>query len=462
MAKLKKIPFKGTYTFSKGGELEYYQAEYYDKQGGHGSLEGSGKDFRKEYNKAMALYRREKKSGELGKSTGYIGVNGSGDKFAILFVDKEYLDAINDNSFHTEEAAKAWKKAAEKFLATGKPQKGTFAGTRGYIVMNREDGITASPEVFKTEKAAKDFCTAFRKRYEAQGYYRNNRWEQVKPENIRLDIIREGDPMFAAGGAVGSAEHEIAKLKHSLVEKARKKGVYENFGQKEVRALEDKFGLTPEVAQFDEWVMNFDGSQFKGGGAIAVKQFSLAPFKPIEGVANMIEAVFTDMKRIEGSKEDALKKAEELLNSNSKFEYVVVTQLHKNVLKSKKVAKVTKEGVEPYGKGGAIAHPLHHADKTVYRKYHGTPEKGTVIQVIDIDVVGGGKRIDYMVKFENPRIGLQREREEWLFDTAEAALAGEQPKSLWGNEGSSDAPRHEHGGEVEGCGCAGDYFLLFS
>ena len=48
---------------------------------------------------------------------------------------------------------------------------------------------------------------------------------------------------------------EIEKYKKAL----SKKKVYENFGQKEVRKLEDKYGYTKEIKEFDHWCMNYCG-----------------------------------------------------------------------------------------------------------------------------------------------------------------------------------------------------------
>ena len=64
----------------------------------------------------------------------------------------------------------------------------------------------------------------------------------------------------------------IKSLKLLLIKKAKKKGLYENFGQKEVRKLRDTFidisSYTEEMNQsrdliqdFDKWCMNFDDSQ---------------------------------------------------------------------------------------------------------------------------------------------------------------------------------------------------------
>ena len=61
---------------------------------------------------------------------------------------------------------------------------------------------------------------------------------------------------------------EADKLKHQLIRKAERKGIYENFGQKEVRQLTDMIGSNLYTApqeirnllfQFDEWCMNYTG-----------------------------------------------------------------------------------------------------------------------------------------------------------------------------------------------------------
>ena len=64
-------------------------------------------------------------------------------------------------------------------------------------------------------------------------------------------------------------ETKIKKLKEKLINEAQTKGIYENFGQKEVRKLKDKFSYNPygnekekrivaEIDSFDNWCMNFD------------------------------------------------------------------------------------------------------------------------------------------------------------------------------------------------------------
>jgi hypothetical protein len=60
----------------------------------------------------------------------------------------------------------------------------------------------------------------------------------------------------------------IAKEQDKLINKVRTKGLYENFGQREVRNLEDRFinssSYTDEmnmnrllIEEFNEWCMNY-------------------------------------------------------------------------------------------------------------------------------------------------------------------------------------------------------------
>ena len=65
-------------------------------------------------------------------------------------------------------------------------------------------------------------------------------------------------------------QRDIEKQKAKLIAKASKKGIYENFGQKEVRDLEEKHidisdymdemnEKRKEVLDFDDWCMDYCG-----------------------------------------------------------------------------------------------------------------------------------------------------------------------------------------------------------
>lgn len=56
---------------------------------------------------------------------------------------------------------------------------------------------------------------------------------------------------------------KITKFKADLIKKAKKKGIYENFGQDEAHELAQEFGITSEVVEFRDWALNFDLEQLK-------------------------------------------------------------------------------------------------------------------------------------------------------------------------------------------------------
>ena len=63
--------------------------------------------------------------------------------------------------------------------------------------------------------------------------------------------------------AISVIRRDVSKAKSALIKKALKRGLYENFGQKEIRKLQDKYGYIPEVERLDDWAMNFDMSQLQ-------------------------------------------------------------------------------------------------------------------------------------------------------------------------------------------------------
>jgi hypothetical protein len=59
---------------------------------------------------------------------------------------------------------------------------------------------------------------------------------------------------------------DIIKIKSVLRKRARKEGIWENFGQNEARVLQDKysknwFEVSDLIIDFEEWCENFDMSQ---------------------------------------------------------------------------------------------------------------------------------------------------------------------------------------------------------
>lgn len=63
---------------------------------------------------------------------------------------------------------------------------------------------------------------------------------------------------------------DIRRTKSRLIKKVAKKGLYENFGQKEIRKLADKYGkelcendafgkMHEAIMEFEQWVLNYEG-----------------------------------------------------------------------------------------------------------------------------------------------------------------------------------------------------------
>lgn len=61
-------------------------------------------------------------------------------------------------------------------------------------------------------------------------------------------------------------EREIKRIKVKLIKKAKRKGLYENFGQKEYRELMDEHGqrfytnseIRAALLEFNNWINNYE------------------------------------------------------------------------------------------------------------------------------------------------------------------------------------------------------------
>ena len=58
-----------------------------------------------------------------------------------------------------------------------------------FDVWNATDRIPATAVLFDTKEEAEMFCKGFRERFKAQGYYKDNQWNKIAPEDIQLTII---------------------------------------------------------------------------------------------------------------------------------------------------------------------------------------------------------------------------------------------------------------------------------
>jgi len=54
---------------------------------------------------------------------------------------------------------------------------------------------------------------------------------------------------------------QIKKFKVNLIKKAVKSGIYENFGQEEVRMLHEEYGTYKRIDNFNDWCANYEGDE---------------------------------------------------------------------------------------------------------------------------------------------------------------------------------------------------------
>ena len=173
-----------------------------------------------------------------------------GDKGSYLQI--EYYEPLYDKMNITDvDYARVYR--LSKFAKGGKVSK-------EYKVFNYTDNIYASNQTYNSVAEANKFIKDFRKRFEVQGYYRDNRRNKISPEHIDLEVIDETfSPYgFAKGGSVIGIQdpYELENQGNRYLESqgidAKKFGVvhYDSFGKnskllKDVKGKDDEGNLNP-------------------------------------------------------------------------------------------------------------------------------------------------------------------------------------------------------------------------
>jgi len=180
---------------------------------------------------------------------------------------------VKERAERSEKRKKEMRKIATELSALIEKNKKLRKKYEGQGVdLDRDAGRSAKPFGYRF-KGRKDYrvpTEAQIKRGLKRGtidYEARPNRSDVYPKGYKGKIKLEEGGMMAKGGEIA----DIDKMKKSLIQKAKSKGIYENFGQKEVRKLEDKYGYTPAVQKFDEWAMNFDLSQMMEDGGMMKK-----------------------------------------------------------------------------------------------------------------------------------------------------------------------------------------------
>jgi len=194
------------------------------------------------------------------------------DKFLLKEFDTTDLDAYH------KESVEFWEK--------NKKAKGGYMADGGY--MAKGGVIASSTSKEGIEKLIGDYY--YSKNISIQKIDNKDEYEvsnsKGKIDGVKV-VVKKGRYQFVNsdkmdfGGmmAKGGEIADIDKMKKSLIAKAKSKGIYEDFGQKEVRELEDKYGYTAAVQNFDNWAMNFDLSQMADGGMTAGRGRLLSALK---------------------------------------------------------------------------------------------------------------------------------------------------------------------------------------
>jgi len=161
--------------------------------------------------------------------------------------------ALNEEFFQSLLKEYKRKQFGDDFAKGGKVSK-------EYKVFNYTDNIYASNQTFYSVAEANKFIKDFRKRFEVQGYYRDNRRNKISPEHIDLEVIEETfSPYgFAKGGSIIGIQdpYELENQGNKYLESqgidAKKFGVvhYDGFGKnskllKDVKGKDDEGNLNP-------------------------------------------------------------------------------------------------------------------------------------------------------------------------------------------------------------------------
>jgi hypothetical protein len=197
-----------------------------------------------------------------------------GDLDSRYSYDIEYVDSEGDEYNEGFDSLEDAKKEIKYLKENGYRITRKFRYLDDKYVGSFAKGGEVSDLKMKLDKLDPKGNTSVGYDQDSKEYY----WEDYKNDIYRDGYKSEKDAYnnligylksYAKGGEVA----DVNKFKKQLIAKAKRKGLYENFGQAEVRKLEDKYGYSNNVREFDNWAMNFDLSQMAKGGKIGVGSF---------------------------------------------------------------------------------------------------------------------------------------------------------------------------------------------
>lgn len=139
----------------------------------------------------------------------------------------------------------------------------------------------------------------------------------------------------------------------------------------------------------DELVKLGGEEKYANGGSVG-RTYRLIPYKDMS-VPNMIEPVYEKTETFTGDYDDAIAKAQQILDSDSIFRQVNINRVGKTILASKKAAVVSSKGVTRFENGGII--------QELQNKWDVINEqvKFAVVRAVGLDVAIRHKNREYIV-----------------------------------------------------------------
>ena len=272
---------EGKFRLIRGGAFKSPTEIYGGKLTNYKNVKVEDSDIVKKYSNEIQQYLNEENDLVLAKG-GYIirGYDKNNKPDAFVRSAETRKEAENKAKEYKKQEGISRVVIEEEFAKGGKTDE-TFIqdavkemekkGTIGSFTKKAEKrGMT--PIEFASEVLDSTNKNKFTEKTRKQAQFVKN----ANPELFAFggEIVRDYDVNINSGVgtyAQGGEVKDINKFKKQLIAKAKRKGIYENFGQSEVRKLETKYGYTNNVREFDNWAMNFDLSQMAKGGMIRIE-----------------------------------------------------------------------------------------------------------------------------------------------------------------------------------------------
>ncbi len=105
-------------------------------------------------------------------------------KFAHIAWHDGHNQACRECDEFTSTGWKEWKQSITEQPKTDEPKY-------VYVIWNHTDGVPAGMYEFDTEQGALEQVEKLRDGFRKQGYYRDNNWNKIAPEDIQYEVLKK-------------------------------------------------------------------------------------------------------------------------------------------------------------------------------------------------------------------------------------------------------------------------------